>query len=305
MLGKLHVLAKFFLAFAVDKLHVLQAKASTPPAVSKLKGLATEAESPDSPLVFPWSQGPNSTGAASGYASLSDSYLSRPPSQSPSQAPSPSKQAQHAHQGLASTAAASAQHVPPGTVATRQHSAFSALTGSNSNARSPIASSSAALLSPVKSPQHTKQAFQVTTPAAPSDSPSSTVQVSSSPLESLKPSSVKLPYTAQAVPPWRDSSSMQFQVSQRRPVREPAQPAARQLPWEGTEPAQVTQANGASHLDLATAHSSNKANGVSQLDLATAHSSSSGGEAEAVATEKAASGLRILHKGLYVVPSNT
>ena len=61
--------------------------------------LATKPESPDSPLVFPWSQGPNSTGAASAYASLSDSYLSRPPSQTPSQAPSqapsPSKHAQH------------------------------------------------------------------------------------------------------------------------------------------------------------------------------------------------------------------
>ena len=61
--------------------------------------LAAEAHTPDSPLVFPWSQGPNSTGAASAYASLSDSYLSRPPSQNPSQAPSqgpsPSKHAQH------------------------------------------------------------------------------------------------------------------------------------------------------------------------------------------------------------------
>ncbi|KAL0041136.1 hypothetical protein WJX77_006003 [Trebouxia sp. C0004] len=61
--------------------------------------LAAEAHTPDSPLVFPWSQGPNSTGAASAYASLSDSYLSRPtsqtPSQAPSQGPSPSKRAQH------------------------------------------------------------------------------------------------------------------------------------------------------------------------------------------------------------------
>ena len=61
--------------------------------------MAAEADTPDSPLVFPWSQGPNSTGAASAYASLSDSYLSRPPSQTPSQAPSqgpsPSKRAQH------------------------------------------------------------------------------------------------------------------------------------------------------------------------------------------------------------------
>ncbi|KAL0045830.1 hypothetical protein WJX82_006049 [Trebouxia sp. C0006] len=61
--------------------------------------LAVEADTPDSPLVFPWSQGPNSTGAASAYASLSDSYLSRPPSQTPSRAPSqgpsPAKRAQH------------------------------------------------------------------------------------------------------------------------------------------------------------------------------------------------------------------
>jgi len=61
--------------------------------------LTAEADTPDLPLVFPWSQGPNSTGAASAYASLSDSYLSRPPSQTPSQAPSqapsPSKHAQH------------------------------------------------------------------------------------------------------------------------------------------------------------------------------------------------------------------
>ncbi len=61
--------------------------------------LAAEADTPDSPLVFPWSQGPNSRGAASAYASLSDSYLSRPPSQTqsraPSQGPSPSKRAQH------------------------------------------------------------------------------------------------------------------------------------------------------------------------------------------------------------------
>ncbi|KAA6417082.1 MAG: hypothetical protein FRX49_12956 [Trebouxia sp. A1-2] len=61
--------------------------------------LTVEADTPVLPLVFPWSQGPNSTGAASAYASLSDSYLSRPPSQTPSQAPSqgpsPSKYARH------------------------------------------------------------------------------------------------------------------------------------------------------------------------------------------------------------------
>ena len=73
----------------------LQAEASLPD--SKVTGsfLTPNPESPDSPLVFPWSQGPNSTGAASAYASLSDSYLSRPPSQTPSRAPSPSKHAQH------------------------------------------------------------------------------------------------------------------------------------------------------------------------------------------------------------------
>lgn len=72
----------------------LQAEASLPDSNVKASYLTPSPESPDSPLVFPWSQGPKSTGAASAYASLSDSYLSRPPSQTPSQAPSPSKHAQ-------------------------------------------------------------------------------------------------------------------------------------------------------------------------------------------------------------------
>lgn len=77
----------------------LQALTSSLKMLKESARLAAEADTPDSPLVFPWSQGPNSTGAASAYASLSDSYLSRPPSQTPSQAPSqgpsPSKRAQH------------------------------------------------------------------------------------------------------------------------------------------------------------------------------------------------------------------
>ena len=76
----------------------LQARATTPAAIKGHGTFDARVESPDSPLVFPWSQDPKSTGAASAYASLSDSYLSRPPSQTssqaPSQAPSPSKRAQ-------------------------------------------------------------------------------------------------------------------------------------------------------------------------------------------------------------------
>ena len=77
----------------------MQALASSLKTLKESARYAVEADTPDSPLVFPWSQGPSSTGAASAYASLSDSYLSRPPSQTPSQAPSqgpsPSKRAQH------------------------------------------------------------------------------------------------------------------------------------------------------------------------------------------------------------------
>ena len=84
---------------AVQYLTCLQALTSSLKMLKESARLAVEADTPDSPLVFPWSQGPNSTGAASAYASLSDSYLSRPPSQTPSQAPSqvpsPSKRAQH------------------------------------------------------------------------------------------------------------------------------------------------------------------------------------------------------------------
>jgi hypothetical protein len=80
-------------------LNFVQAPKSSLKMLKEFARLAVEADTPDSPLVFPWSQGPNSTGAASAYASLSDSYLSRPPSQTPSRAPSqgpsPAKRAQH------------------------------------------------------------------------------------------------------------------------------------------------------------------------------------------------------------------
>ena len=88
--------------------NALQVVGNPPGSKSKKAILPTFPESPDSPLVFPWSQGPSSTGAASAYASLSDSYLSRPPSQTPSrapsQAPSPSKQGQLATPGAATPA---------------------------------------------------------------------------------------------------------------------------------------------------------------------------------------------------------
>lgn len=84
----------------------LQVDGNPPDSRSKKALVPTFPESPDSPLVFPWSQGPSSTGAASAYASLSDSYLSRPPSQTPSQlpsqAPSPSNQGQLAPPAAAS-----------------------------------------------------------------------------------------------------------------------------------------------------------------------------------------------------------
>lgn len=47
-----------------------------------------EAAAPDSPIVFPWAQTSASSGTASAYASLSDAYLSKPPSRTPSQTPS-------------------------------------------------------------------------------------------------------------------------------------------------------------------------------------------------------------------------
>ena len=47
-----------------------------------------ETAAPDSPIMFPWAQTSASSGTASAYASLSDAYLSRPPSQTPSQTPS-------------------------------------------------------------------------------------------------------------------------------------------------------------------------------------------------------------------------
>ena len=81
-------------------LYALQVDSNPPDSRSKKAVLPTFPESPDSPLVFPWSQGPSSTGAASAYASLSDSYLSRPPSQ----APSPSKQGRFATPAAASPA---------------------------------------------------------------------------------------------------------------------------------------------------------------------------------------------------------
>ena len=46
-----------------------------------------ETAAPDSPIVFPWAQTSASSGTASAYASLSDAYLSRPPSQTPSRGP--------------------------------------------------------------------------------------------------------------------------------------------------------------------------------------------------------------------------
>ena len=88
--------------------YALQMDGNPPDSRSKKAVLPTFPESPDSPLVFPWPQGPSSTGAASAYASLSDSYLSRAPSQTPSQAPSqapsPSKQGQLATPAAASPA---------------------------------------------------------------------------------------------------------------------------------------------------------------------------------------------------------
>ena len=114
----------------ITPIYALQVDGNPPDSRSKKAILPTFPESPDSPLVFPWSQGPSSTGAASAYASLSDSYLSRPPSQPlsqtpsqpPSQAPSPSKKGQ-----LASAAAASpakrASHASSGSLSAQQEPA--------------------------------------------------------------------------------------------------------------------------------------------------------------------------------------
>ena len=97
--------------------HALQVDGNPSDSRSKKAILPTFPESPDSPLVFPWSQGPSSTGAASAYASLSDSYLSRPPSQAPSQAPSPLKQGQL----VAASPAKHAQHEPAGASSPAYH----------------------------------------------------------------------------------------------------------------------------------------------------------------------------------------
>lgn len=126
---------------------VVQTLTSTPGGMKAAHRFAAEAESPDSPLLFPWSQGPKSTGAASAYASLSDSYLSRPPSQTPSQAPSPSKRAQHSTPSSASPP----QHA-------RRDAAFAASSPQHakrntaiSNVSSPVAmSSSSGPLSPAQ-----------------------------------------------------------------------------------------------------------------------------------------------------------
>lgn len=136
------------------KVSTPRAKVSTPGAkVSTLRGinevhkLAVEAESPDSPLVFPWLQGPPSTGAASAYASLSDSYLSRPPSHTPSQASSqvtsPTKDAQHGPLN-GDSPPQQAQHGVP---------------AANSSAHSFSLTSSSP--GPASPPQHAKHAFQM------------------------------------------------------------------------------------------------------------------------------------------------
>lgn len=114
--------------------NALQVDGNPPGSRSKKALLPTFPESPDSPLVFPWSQGPSSTGAASAYASLSDSYLSRPPSQTPSrapsQAPSPSKQGQLAapvaatpaqHESIRPLSAKHAQQEPSGATSPSSH----------------------------------------------------------------------------------------------------------------------------------------------------------------------------------------
>ena len=137
--------------------YVLQDHVKPPDSRSNKVSLPTFPESPDSPLVFPWSQGPSSTGAASAYASLSDSYLSRPPSQTPSQAPSPSKQGQH----LTPSAVSPTKHALPESsrLLSAQHAkhAQQELTGGNSP---PHAASTAAGSSPSRSSK-TKRPFDL------------------------------------------------------------------------------------------------------------------------------------------------
>lgn len=133
---------------------VAQTLTSTPGGMKAAHRFAAEAESPDSPLLFPWSQGPKSTGAASAYASLSDSYLSRPPSQTPSQASSPSKRAQHSTPSSASPpqharrdaafAASSPQHAKRSTA---KSNAYSTVAMSSSSGPLPPAQRAAQLAS--------------------------------------------------------------------------------------------------------------------------------------------------------------